>query len=471
MTKSPPWLEGRPDVTGLGSFRTQHGTVENFECAFFLPPSETAKIWVLVRARARGDSPVVMDWKFSCDLAVGNDVLTAEEIFHSGYISWDWGEGAEDTLTGDITRLIVCRGDARGSQMLRARFVITPSALLRSADFLTEQNGEIVSGKIVRPGPVCRAAPGMTFRFSSAYRRSAAGPVESNVECELIERGAMGNPKRVLSSLDDVLTLASLAERRVLVLTGWHMEYGNGATVTSYRRDFTAPSDEKTDVDQTLISLRSIEEFLNQGIEKLSGLPQPGALKQAIQFALHGQARGIGDSFVMLFAGVETLLNLFASDQDLEPIIPKKQWEPLFEKMSAALAGQQDFLALTNEIRTELLSNVRDANRAFFSDRFRRMCSSQKMDLADLWPMLGGQGSLYAVRNRIVHGRVFSTDQEWFRVISAKHHLLWTLERSILCILGWPIDQSRASAQTLRGITLYSGWREDRDYFVAAKYR
>ena len=83
--------------------------------------------------------------------------------------------------------------------------------------------------------------------------------------------------------------------------------------------------------------------------------------------------------------------------------------------------------------------------------------------------MLGGQGSLYAVRNRIVHGRVFSTDQEWFRVVSAKHHLLWTLERSILCILGWPIEQSRVSAQALRGTTLYAGWRGDRDYFVAAK--
>jgi hypothetical protein len=39
-----------------------------------------------------------------------------------------------------------------------------------------------------------------------------------------------------------------------------------------YRRDFTAPSDEETDVDETLISLDGIEGFLNRSIEKLGKL-------------------------------------------------------------------------------------------------------------------------------------------------------------------------------------------------------
>ncbi len=234
MIKSLPQLEGRPHFTGLGSFRTQYSTVQSFECAFFLSRSETGKIWILVRPLSRVQGPVILDWKFSCELTVGTDVFAAEEIFHSGYIAWDWGEGAEDTLVGDTTKLTVRREDAKGSAILRARFVITPSALLRSADLITEKNGEPVSGQLVRPGPVCRAEPGMTFRFSSAYRRSPAGKVESNVECELIEVAAMENPKRVLASLEDILTLASFAERRVLVLTGWHVEYATGASVSSY---------------------------------------------------------------------------------------------------------------------------------------------------------------------------------------------------------------------------------------------
>src|ERR1700722_18836627 len=119
MMKSPPILEKRPDFTGLGSFRTEHGFVATFECALFLPASETAKIWVLVRARSRADNPVVLDWKFSCDLSIGTDVLSAEEIFHSGYIEWDWGEGGEDTLLGDTPSPPVGRADAQASPISR----------------------------------------------------------------------------------------------------------------------------------------------------------------------------------------------------------------------------------------------------------------------------------------------------------------------------------------------------------------
>jgi len=469
MKKTPPGLEGRPHVTGVGSFRTARGFALRCECAFFLPATEMAKIWALVRTPSGSNGPLVLDWKFSCELTAGADQLMTEEIFHWGYVPWDWGDGPEDTLVGETARLIVRRGEAKESPIVRARFGITPSALLRSADILTEQDGEIVSGKVARAGPLCRAGPGITFQFASAHRRNSGGKVESSVACELLEPAAMADPQRVLASLDDVLTLASLAERRISILTGWRVEHANGASVTSYRRDFAAPSQEETDVDQTLISLQCIEEFLNQSAEALAGLSHPGALKQAIQFALHGQGRGIGDSFVMLFAGVETLLNLFVSDEDIEPIVPKGQWGAWCDMIAVALQAQEDFRALPDETRTQLLGNVRGANRAFFADRFLRMCSSQGIELADLWPMLGGRGSLYAVRNRIVHGRVFSTDQEWFRIISAKYHLLWTLERSILGILGWPIERSRVSRQALRLITLYGNWQQDRDYFTATK--
>jgi hypothetical protein len=77
---------------------------------------------------------------------------------------------------------------------------------------------------------------------------------------------------------------------------------------------------------------------------------------------------------------------------------------------------------------------------------------------------------LCAVRKPIAHGRVFSTDQEWFRVVSAKHHLLWTLEKSFLCVSGWPIEQEQGvGAKPCVGMTLYAGCRRDRDRFVVAK--
>lgn len=469
MLKIPPQFDVRPDFLGSGTFRAQHGTVGKFECGFFLPKSEVAKMWVLVRVGSPSDSPIVLCWRFSCELTCGSDALVGEEVFHSGYTQWDWGNGVENTLIGEITRLTVNRGDVRSSAISNARFDITPSALLRSADIVSEENGKLSIRQVARKGPVCSAGPDIAFRFGCAYRRGASGKLESSVECELLDPAQMRDPTRVLSLLQDVLDVASLAERRVLMVTGWSVSYANEASTMYLRRDFTASSEQETDVDNTLISLRDIEEFLNRSLKKFGSLPDSGALKQAIYFALHGQARGIGDSFVMLFAGIETLLNLFQSGKGVDPPVPKKQWQPLFDSISTALKCESTFLALPDDIQARLLSNLNGANQASFSDRFKRMCSSQKIDLADLWPMLGAKSSLYAVRNRIVHGRVFSNEQEWFRVISAKFHLLWTLERSILCLLGWPVERSRSSRQTLSGMTLYSTWRADREYFATTK--
>lgn len=466
MPKNPLHFEDRPDFVGLGAFRAEHGSLERLECCLFLPMSEVAKIWILVRASSPGDSLTVVSWRFSCELRADGDVLIAEEIFHSGYTQWDWGNGAENTLVGEITKLTVNCGDVHSSKVSGARFAITPSALLRSADIVSEQNGELVR-QVARKGPVCCVSPGLVFRFSSAYRRGTAGNLQSTVECELVEPAQMRDPKRALSSLDDVLAVASFAERRVLKLTGWNFSYSNGATTTYYRRDFTVPSEEETDIDTTLIALRDIEEFLNRSVRSLRSCRSPGALKQAIYFALHGQDRGIGGPFIILFVGIETLLNLFGPLRDVGRIIPNEQWQTLTDRISSLLKGQETFLSLPDDIQGKLQKNILGANRASFGDRFKQMCSSQNIDLADLWPMVGAKASLSAMRSRIVHGRVFASDQEWFRVISAKYHLLWTLERSILCSLGWPVEKSRVSAKSLSGMTLYDSWRADLEYFTS----
>ena len=468
MPRHSIYFDSRPDFVGFSTFRTEHGTVEKIESGFFLPKSEVAKTWVIMRVASHSSRPIFLGWRFSCELAVGSDVLIGEEIFHSGYTEWDWGNGVEDTLVGEITRLAVNHGDVRNSAISKARFVITPSALLRSADLLSE-NGELVVRQVIRKGPLCLVNPNIAFRFGSAYRRGTNSNIELSVECELIEPKEMRDPNRILHLLHDVLAVASLAERRVLMATGWTVLYANGATTTYFRRNFTASLEEKTDIDNTLIPPLDIEEFLNVSLEQFGRLPDSNALKQAIYFALHGQDRGIGDAYVMLFAGIETLLNVFQPSKDVDPPAPNDIWQALFDTVSTVLERQRTFIALPDRVQEQLLKNIRGANQVSFSNRFERMCSSQKIDLADLWPMLGGGNSLYAVRNRIVHGRVFSSDQEWFRVVSAKFHLLWTLERSILSILGWPVGRSRCSARSLSGMTLYSKWRADREYFTTAK--
>jgi hypothetical protein len=462
-------FDARPDFEGLGQFSAHGCALGNHECCFFLPAREVAKIWVLVKAVVPAENPVALNWRFSCELKADNALLIAEEIFHSGYTEWDWGNGPENTLIGEITRLKVNRGDVGTAAISTVRFYVTPSALLRSADIISEKNGTVVVQTVVREGPICSASPGVTLRFHSVYRLSVDGKLESGIECELVESAQMQDFNFVVSLLQDALVVASLAERRILLLTGRTISYANATTTTFYRRDFAAPSEEETDIDATLISLQHIEQFMNKTVPKFGASSHSAALKQAIYFALHCQTKGIGDSFVMLFAGIETLVNAFEPVNNVEPPVPKKEWQTLTDSISRSLETHQSFRALPRNTQAWVLNNVKASNQVSFPDRFKKMCVSKKIDLSDLWPMVGAKSGLYTVRNRIVHGRIFSSDQEWFRVISAKFHLLWTLERSILAILEWPVEQSRISNKSLAGMTLYRDWRADQAYFASSE--
>jgi len=132
-------------VTGVGLLRTAHGFDARCECAFFLPSTEMAKIWVLVRTPSGSNGPVVLDWKFSCELTAGTDRFAAEEIFHWGYIEWDWGDSPEDTLVGDTTKLTVARGEAEecpNHSRSICNYSERPTALRRYPDRATGQSCE-----------------------------------------------------------------------------------------------------------------------------------------------------------------------------------------------------------------------------------------------------------------------------------------------------------------------------------------
>lgn len=467
MRETPPKFDRTPDFFGSGQFFADGRVLNDCMCCFFLPAQETAKMWILVRAPNPAKNLAALNWRFSCEFRVGDLVLSAEEIFHSSYTEWDWQQnGFETTLIGEITRLRVTRGDAGTSVISRVRFNITPSALLRSADIVVERDGKVMTKKVVREGPVCSAAPGITFRFYSVYRRGVGGKSDYGVECELLESAQLQDFDRIVSLLQDVLVAASFAERRILFLTGWTISYANGASTSFHRRDFTVPAEEETDVDATLISLRDIGKFLNRSIASFESNPGSGALKQAIYFALHGTPPGIGESFVMLFAGIETLVNAFEPVKNVAPPVPTADWLKLADSLAIRLESNDAFRALDKNTKARILNNVKGSNQVSFSDRFKRLCSSQSIDLSDLWPMLGAKGNLYAIRNRIVHGRVFASEQEWFRIVSAKFHLLWTLERCILSTLRWPVEHSRSSSKNLCGMTLYSNWHADQTYFA-----
>jgi hypothetical protein len=69
--------------------------------------------------------------------------------------------------------------------------------------------------------------------------------------------------------------------------------------------------------------------------------------------------------------------------------------------------------------------------------------------------------SLAEIRNRMVHGVVFTPTQEG-GLFAAKIHLTWYVERLLLAFLGWPLERSLVG-NFLRHMTAYNSWKDDQE--------
>lgn len=73
------------------------------------------------------------------------------------------------------------------------------------------------------------------------------------------------------------------------------------------------------------------------------------------------------------------------------------------------------------------------------------MIATQGVYTDDLWPIFcadNGPG-IYQICNRLVHGDF--PDSEVFTLSVVNEHLRWLIDRILLGLLGWPVDQSDVS--------------------------
>ena len=75
----------------------------------------------------RGAREGVIQWHgtFDCELRLTKDVLVAEDVYHSGWIGWDWGSGTEEnTLVAEISKLTITHGNPENSGISTVEFSI-----------------------------------------------------------------------------------------------------------------------------------------------------------------------------------------------------------------------------------------------------------------------------------------------------------------------------------------------------------
>lgn len=265
-------------------------------------------------------------------------------------------------------------------------------------------------------------------------------------------------PGMCLDALDDFLLICSFAARRRSLCLGW--EATDAATdVTFYRRGLTIPeASEDQSQNDTLIEKQAFEAFIAQAYSGFQRIETKEFIRQAF-FAVTADDATIEMNFMRLFSALETLVLKHRRENDGEFVLPLEEWKDLQQKLKQTL---KDHKALAEEKakRAQIYEKLAELNRISFATAFEGFCRGHGIKLDDLWPVCGKQDtmSLVAIRNRLVHGEPF-THKHLLTLAKASHHLKWILERALLSLLGWPVQDSRVSEDCLRSMTDYTSWR------------
>lgn len=216
---------------------------------------------------------------------------------------------------------------------------------------------------------------------------------------------------------------------------------------------------------EALIAEVDLEAFL------LAALPSRGAelndiLQRAVFFTISSRDQGAEVSFLSLSAALESILTFFRR-QDKYKILAAGDFNKLEIDLKKWLK-QQPALASESAKRALIYEKLPELNRFPFSFIFRKFCEHHSLDLSDLWPVTGkhAEWPLMEVRHRLVHGDPF-VSRPIEALACAEAHLRWTVERMLLCVMGWPIERSTVAADTLRRTSSYhASWQEERARFA-----
>ncbi len=263
------------------------------------------------------------------------------------------------------------------------------------------------------------------------------------------ESKSAGDIKKQVHALEIFLTLVSFAERRRIACYAV-TQYSPGKIVKHYRGNITIPDPAPSHGhNDTLIGPEKFNTFMTDCYPRLLKSRYGAYLRQAMLKLNSDSGRTLESAFIAQFAGLENLLNAYAKGKS--GILPAHKWKPFNAQLREFIKGHASFKA--DKTKRELLYNkLGELNRPALSAVLKAFVTKEKINLDSLWPVTeppGDSVSLYQIRNQIVHGRILP-HSGYRALMVAQFHLQWVLERCLLGVLTWDIEQSRVSDRFLQ---------------------
>lgn len=334
-------------------------------------------------------------------------------------------------------------------------FRLTPNKLLNSQRI----------GKKIIAATKLKPAKGLSIRFENHYKYYTNAENEDVsfselvVVCRLSSKFALDEKEVFTQYIEDILWLASLAERHRCACLGW--KYFNKNVISNFYRGDTSIPDDKKELYNELIDIGNIEEYFQLTIKNLHKLEFKENIRRTIMLIVPSRET-VESEFLSLFTALETLVLGFRRWKQREFVFTDNAEWNKFNSDFRNWIKKESSIKNDSHKRGLIYENATALQRVSFNTVFSEMCDYYSIDLSDLWSVNireNKEWSLTDIRNNLVHGNPFKDKYfSW----KANEHLRWTVERLILAVLGWEISKSNVSSTKMSHLTAYNSWKDDR---------
>lgn len=460
------------------SITAENRTVDSVLCEVYLPQRVADPPELLFHPTEHQSKELGHPFEFSIYGEIKDSagklwtVISADKVYCREFSTTQWGPDLSDALLVgdpfDLTITTISNRHSEGNENVTGSFWLTPSIMLSPVKSLTPSyTGEVTLHKT--RNLMFTLFNGLTLTFDHHYRylNKQNGEMISFPElvAEFEVSSEKADPRSFLAPIDDFLMLTSFAARQACVCLGW--ESYNASKVTRFfRRSIVIPDIKKQhSFNDTLIVPKDFQDFIRIAYNSFIQFDRKDLIRHAVYRAIDGGRQTLESDYLALYSALETLVLSFRLDNGTEHILDGDEWHGFKKDTKAFIKGHPLFSNPKDKDRRRLVyQKLEELNRISFADAFEQFCKRYDIDLGDLWPVVDRKDgvTLGDIRNKLVHGDTFGRAR-WRALISAREHLKWIVERSMLTILGWRVHDSRAAKDLLSGMRMYNEWQHSRE--------
>src|ERR1035437_5450386 len=256
------------------------------------------------------------------------------------------------------------------------------------------------------------------------------------------------NINEYLAEIDDFLLLLSFAIGKNCLCTGWSA-VSNSKIVTFYRGDKVIPTKvkQRSFIDY-LIEHSDLQIFLEKAYKTFTNFDDIILFRHILYPVIRRKSIAIVTHYLMLFAILESVILFDKRHNNYEFILKQKEFDNLKGDIRSVIESY--YPSPEDERRENICAKLPELNRLSFNSSFELFQKHYKVYIEDLWPVINHKdgASLTQIRNKIIHGEVFSNYH--FDAISlATIHLQILVERIIFTLLEWDVSKTKVSKEYL----------------------